>query len=267
MSKVKADILNRVAFDALIHAERTTRAVSMACREMAEAVQPAERGAWLTVARETTDLSVFVSYHLSDTWRRSTDAVAIIEDLGSWPRRALDAAGMVRGIALVHETAHGPSRASEKVTAAGEAASGALSELIDAHYRSSVMRAGIEAVERAETEAMILRAARRVIRRRARGTEFDVGVAEVPSYTVDYGTGVHRIRVTPRWRSLVQRLGTATPRDFVLMLDAEPILTGDDAGCWWVTCAQALADHGIEVARLRWYRPDIADAAASAVAA
>ncbi len=148
---------------------------------------------WKRSAKQISRTSSLIDYSIQDAQRRDDDAFVIVETMPvQWIQRALDAVGVVRGAAFLHEARYGSSTTFVALLGRLHAAHNALLALDDLHRRNGLERAGIEAVERAETEAMLERAARRVIRRRARGSEFDVGVASVPSYTIDYGTGVHR---------------------------------------------------------------------------
>jgi len=263
MAKTKIDNPNLRELVSLLRVRSGCSALSLTCTAMSLTLPLSEeREAWKRSARQISDVSLLIDYSIRDARRRGDDAFVIVETMPvQWIHRALDAVGVVRGIAFMHEARYGSGTTFLRLSGDLRAAHNALLDLNYVHCQHGLERAGIEALERAETEAMILRAAKKIIRPRARGSVFDVGVSEVPSYTVDPDKGVHRIRVSPRWRSLVQRLGTATPRDFVLMLDAEPVRNGTPDE-WWVTCAHVQEERRVYVRRMTWYRPDLADAAA-----
>ena len=177
-----------------------------------------------------------------------------------WFHAALDAIGQLRGVALIYVTKFGINPIFSDLSTSLHEAHNALLAFGSLFQRISLERAGALALERAETQAMILRAARRVIRRRTRNSKFDVDVADVPSYALDREAGLHRIRVPARWREAIDHLGSATLLNFFLILDwhgpvrEEPF---DNGNYQWVLCAFANLDRTIGIKRLRWYRPDL----------
>lgn len=266
MTKHKTEDMDRREHNALLRVRNACEALSSTCIAMSLIVPSgAEHETWQQSATQISNVVGLIEYSIQDARRWTDDPFEIVDSMpAQWIHRAADSVGTLRGVAFLHESIHGDSWMLRKLSGQLRSAHNALLVMDDTHRRHALLRAGIAAVERAETNAMILRAARRVIRRRARGSQFDVGVANVPTYVIDPARGEHRIRVTPRWRSVVQRLGTATPLNHFLMLDGELIVDGK-FGCgnyWWVTCARANIYHGVEVQRLRWHRPDLNPAAA-----
>ncbi len=148
----------------------------------------------------------------------------------------------------MREALYGIGSISRGAFAAVDEAYGAVTSLIEVHRSFALEHAAITAVERAETEAQVLRAARRVIRPRARGVEFEVGVAEAPSYVTSAGAFTHFITVTPRWREVVQALGTATQCGVWLILDGWP--DEEIPGRWRITVARAAPSGVVYVERL-----------------
>lgn len=250
---------------ALLRVQRDCTTLAETCGAISATVAAGgERETWDLSETQVWRVAGLIDFSMRDSRRRAYTAFEIVEGMPvHWIQRALDSVGTLRGIAFLHEALHGEGVTLRRLGSDLRAAHNSLLTLDDLHRRHALARAGADAVECAETEAMILRAVRRIIRRRARSATFDIGFADVPSYSIDTGTGVHRIRVTPRWRDVVRRLGTATPKDHFVLLDAEPPARGS---AWWVTCAWADINREVEVHRLRWDRPDLF-AAPAAIAA
>lgn len=250
MSKTVTMTAIEQELDTLLTVKATSAQLALTCSAMAMMTAPdEERRVWLRSREDFIDVLALSDRRLRQLWRRPADAGEVPgSDPLQWLPQALDAVATVGGVARFHEARYGATSVSQRLAGEMHASRGALIALDDLHRQLALEPSEIEVADRAETEGMVLRAARRVIRPRARGSEFVIGIAETPSYVMSRGFQSHTITVTPRWREVVRAVGTTTPCGAWLILDGWP--HEEWSNTWHIIVARATSDGEVYVERL-----------------
>lgn len=145
----EAERLNKAEWEAMHDASRHMLQVSRTCSRMAETAalcgQPGEQATWIQTAQDSNRYPAALHYVLSEVLRRTSDAYAVVEEVGrDRVYEAMDFAGVARGMALMASArSGGPSVACEKLLHHAGLAHRTLASLVERHAANLRHRAAI----------------------------------------------------------------------------------------------------------------------------